>query len=242
MENTSPARLIPLAGALVLILVSLALFLMSASVDGRITHAVESREHAYRLADVLRQSSDDLTRMARTYAVTGDERYRRYFQDILDIRNGAAPRPNDYHVVYWDLVTADGERPRDAGPPVSLDALMQEADFTPAEFELLAKSERESNGLVALENKAFAAVRDGDGETARALLHSDEYHQGKKRIMTPLAGFFKAIDARTATEIATLQAQRRRLSTFLLVTISLSGALAAVALVQPFLPRRRSPG
>ena len=60
--------------------------------------------------------------------------------------------------------------------------------------------------------------------------------------MGPIAGFFKAIDARTATEIAALQAQRRRLSTFLLVTIGLSVALAAVALVQPFFPHRRSPG
>ncbi len=242
MENTSPARLIPLAGALVLMLVSLALFLMSARVDGRITRAVENREHAYRLADVLRQSSDDLTRMARTYAVTGDEHYRRSFQDILDIRNGVAPRPNDYHVVYWDLVTADGQRPRDAGAPVSLDALMQEAGFTPAEFELLAESERESNDLVALENKAFADVRDDDRETARALLHSDEYHQGKKRIMTPIARFFEAIDARTVAEITDLQARRQRLSTFFLAAIGLSIVLAAVALIQPFFSRRRSPG
>ena len=55
----------------------------------------ESRRHdSFRLADQLRQSSDDLTRMARTYVVTGDSRYEEYFNRILAIRDGDAPRPD----------------------------------------------------------------------------------------------------------------------------------------------------
>ncbi|MFP6579361.1 MAG: methyl-accepting chemotaxis protein, partial [Myxococcota bacterium] len=49
--------------------------------------AVESaqtrRHQSYLLADELRQSSDDLTRFARTYVVTGNERYKRYFDEVL---------------------------------------------------------------------------------------------------------------------------------------------------------------
>ncbi|MGP1667012.1 MAG: hypothetical protein ACTS5I_14090, partial [Rhodanobacter sp.] len=37
-----------------------------------ISQAHEQRYHAYQLADEFRQSSDDLTRLARTYVVTGD--------------------------------------------------------------------------------------------------------------------------------------------------------------------------
>ena len=44
---------------------------------------------SYLLADELRQSSDDLTRLMRTYAVTGDEKYKDYFFAVLDIRNAA---------------------------------------------------------------------------------------------------------------------------------------------------------
>ncbi len=50
-------------------------------------HRFESRIYA----DHLRQTSDDLTRMARSYVVTGDEKFERYFNEILMIRNGALP-------------------------------------------------------------------------------------------------------------------------------------------------------
>ena len=65
------------------------------------------------LADELRQSSDDLTRMARLYAITGVLRYREHFEEILAIRNGEAPRPSQYNLVYWDLVGPNGR----TGPP-----------------------------------------------------------------------------------------------------------------------------
>lgn len=66
--------------------------------------------YSYQLADELRQSSDDLTRMARTYAVTGNEKYQKFFNRILTIRNGETPRPQDYNDIYWDLVTGDAEQ------------------------------------------------------------------------------------------------------------------------------------
>lgn len=34
---------------------------------------------SYLLADELRQSSDDLTRLMRTYAMTGDKKYKDFF-------------------------------------------------------------------------------------------------------------------------------------------------------------------
>ena len=60
------------------------------------TAASQSRYHSYLLADELRQSSDDLTRLARTYVVSGDAAYERQYMDILDIRNGKKPRPAHY--------------------------------------------------------------------------------------------------------------------------------------------------
>lgn len=55
------------------------------------------------LAGELRQSSDDLTRFARTYAATGNEGYKNRYQAVLDIREGNAERPQGYEHVYWDL-------------------------------------------------------------------------------------------------------------------------------------------
>ena len=51
----------------------------------------EARHLSYQLAEELRKSSDDLTRLARLYTQTGDPRFEGYFQDELDIRNGVIP-------------------------------------------------------------------------------------------------------------------------------------------------------
>ena len=58
---------------------------------------------SYAVADELRQSSDDLTRMVRTYVVTKDPRFEKMYWDILDIRNGKKARPMRYESIYWDL-------------------------------------------------------------------------------------------------------------------------------------------
>ena len=43
----------------------------------------EIRHTSYLRADELRQSSDDLTRLGRTYVVSGDERYEKMYMDVL---------------------------------------------------------------------------------------------------------------------------------------------------------------
>ena len=225
--------------SLLLIGVAAMLFWRSGQAEEAIEHSWMMRERADLLADELRQTSDDLTRMARTYAATGDERYRRYFQEILDIRNGNAPRPIDYHRVYWDLVTADGERPREAGEAVSLRALMQDAGVTEDELALLTGAEDESNLLTVLENRAFDAVRNGDTGAAQELLHSADYHQAKAQIMQPLLRFFEAVDARTAAQVADLVQRKRDLNRYMLATIVILLALTAVALVLALVAHRR---
>lgn len=104
--------------------------------------------------------------MVRTYAVTGDPRYAEYFQQMLDIRNGEAPRPVDSHGIHWDLVGAGGA-PEATSEPVALRALMERAGFTPEELALLHRSEDGSNRLVAPETEAMHALegrfRDDSG-------------------------------------------------------------------------------
>src|SRR5215468_525735 len=120
----------------VLILISGSLYVVSQAVETEadIAQAEVQRYHSYQLADELRQSSDDLARMARLYAVTGERRYRDYFGRILAIRDGKAPRPLDYGNIYWDFVVAWGKPPRRDGRAVSLEYLMREAHFTDDEL------------------------------------------------------------------------------------------------------------
>ena len=62
------------------------------------------------LATELIDSSEGLTAFARNFAATGDERYRRFYNQTLDMRNGLYAPPNESLSVYWQLVLA-GQRP-----------------------------------------------------------------------------------------------------------------------------------
>lgn len=161
-----------------------------------LTAAEENRYDSYLLADELRQSSDDLTSLARAYVVTGDGEYEEAYQRTLDVRNGKVPR-------------ADGRT-------AALQTLMKEAGFTEAEFEKLRESESNSNDLVTTESVAMNAVKglfdDGAGrytrkgppdpEMARRVLFDKRYATEKARIMAPIAQFEEMLNARTKAAVA----------------------------------------
>jgi methyl-accepting chemotaxis protein len=73
-----------------------------------LTQAQQARYVSASLADELRQSSDDLTRLARTYVMTGDPMWEQQYFEVLDIRNGKKPRPDGYEKIYWDWRGAPG--------------------------------------------------------------------------------------------------------------------------------------
>ena len=209
----------------VLILGGLGVMALHLHTLGALEAAEQRRYESFKLADELRQSSDDLTRMARTYVVTGDVRYEEYFNRILEIRNGEAPRPENYDGIFWDLVGVSGVEPAPDGEPVALEELMRRANFTDLEFAKLRQAQEESNALVALEVRAMAAVkglyadangnytREGppDAALARELMHGAEYHAAKSRIMAPIAEFTEMHEAhgRSAGDRASLSLIRR---------------------------------
>src|SRR5690606_9107187 len=98
---------------------------------------------------------DDLTRLARTYVVSGDERYEQQYQAILDIRNGTKPRPQNYERIYWDFVAAGETKLRPDGETIALEELMKQAGFTEAEFAKLQEAQANSDGLVKTETIAM---------------------------------------------------------------------------------------
>ncbi|MHC5002801.1 MAG: methyl-accepting chemotaxis protein [Planctomycetota bacterium] len=232
--------------ALLLAIVSTALLTARAQRDA--TDRERLRFESWKLADELRQSSDDLTRMARTYVETGDPVYERYFNDILAIRNGEQPRPDGYEGIYWDLVIAAGGRGSVSGPRVALEQRMRDLGFTEQEFGKLREAQSRSDGLVRMEEVAMNAVkglyadeddaftvrRAPDPEMARQLLHGREYHLAKARIMEPIREFFELLDARTSGEALAAQAAARRhaRTTLILTVVTTIVALGAFLLLQ----------
>ena len=183
----------------------------------------ERRYLSYLLADELRQSSDDLTRMARVYVVTGDPKFLEIYNAILDIRNGNKPRPIAYERIYWDFVADDGKAPRGSAETAALNDLMKKAGFTQDEFGLLDESQRNSNELVKLETLAMDTVAGKVSEEARGMMLPDEtpdafarrivhdgrYHAYKATIMRSIDTFLEKLDARTSSEVARMEARQQ---------------------------------
>lgn len=223
---------------LVLLSAALVTFGLVASTEERVVAAQLNQFQSNKLADQLRQSSDDLTRMARSYVETGDPIFEQYFFDILAIRDGTQPRPRDYDNIYWDFVIASGERLKSSEPPAALIDLMKQTGMSDDELAKLEEAKLNSDDLTSLEKAAFAAMKglfadelgiltvkgEPNPELARGLLYGVRYHEAKAKIMSPIRDFIKLVDERTRHELEAVQAQEviyRIIASFLIVAMIL---------------------
>jgi len=166
------------------------------------------RQAGFQVVAQLRQSSDDLTQMVWLYVITGNPRYKHYYQNILDIRNGKMARPEGYTYSYWDLVIAgDLAPPPENGKGIPLVDLMQQSGFTEDEVRHLLAAKNNSDTLTTIEFEAMTLVEAVSPETvdkraeARQLLFSDRYYQAKSKIMQPINNFYHLMDQRTLSTI-----------------------------------------
>lgn len=201
--------------AVVIFIVFLFSFFVYVDAERAIDKANNIRLHSFLLADELRQSSDDLTRMVRTYAVTGEVRYRQHFDEIFAIRNGTAPRPEDYHFIYWDLVDASNQRPRPFAEYEALLDRMRNIGFTETELSQLISAKQASDDLASIEQEAMQLVATGDPllrAQALKILHDEAYHQAKAGIMRPIDQLYSMMSIRTnaAVKMAERQAWQLR--------------------------------
>ncbi|MFQ1728071.1 methyl-accepting chemotaxis protein [Aeromonas veronii] len=203
MEQNKPAfQLNLLLSVITLILLSLVFFAYSWA-GKQLEESYRQQYVSYLLADELRQSSDDLTRLGRTYVITKDPAYEQQYMRILAIRNGEQPRPDGYNRIYWDFVAANGQNPRpDSNVRRGLIDLMKDAGFTDGELAKLNEAKNNSDALVNTEVAAFKLVQQTDGDLvanqqkAIAMMHDKAYHQNKGRIMSPIDDFYVMMEQR----------------------------------------------
>lgn len=179
------------------------------------------RFHSYLLAMELFQSSEDMSRMARKYAATGNADFERYYYQILDMRNGVIPHPKEFNAAYW-MLSGEGLGPAvEMAPPESLQDRMRREGITEEEISLLREAQAHSDHLGLKEKKAFAAVKglfdDGRGgftkkgapdqALAMSLLFSREYSVEKAAIMAPIQEFMTRLDGRTEAELRSCESR-----------------------------------
>ena len=172
--------------------------------EKKVERANEQRLTSFMLANQLHQSSDDLTRMARAFVVTGNPRYKKYYQDILDIRDGKKPRPRGYLYGYWDMVLANAQPPSpENGQAVALLDLMRQSGFPDDELGKLTKAKANSDGLATVELAAMKLVESAGPDTqvkrerARLMLHNEHYYQAKAKIIGPINDAYLLMEKRT---------------------------------------------
>lgn len=200
--------------------------------------------HGQALATELIDSSERLTGFARNFAATGNERYRRYYKQTLDMRNGLYAPPNESLSVYWQLVLA-GQRPEPTATndqDQSLEKRMIASGLSLEEFALLKDAQGRSDTLAKLEEMAMNDLMGRSSSSAAAesslagraaaiaLLYSPEYYDAKASIMEPVALFIQSLNARLSGELDIANDRAAKLSVALILTcillFVLMGALA----------------
>lgn len=227
MKRRSPTvraqlvRLLMVLGLLLLLLVVVTTLQLRGS--SYQTSEENRRVVSLSLADSMRQSSNDLTRMVQLYVSTGEAMYREYYNDILAIRAGTAPRPVNYTNSFWDEVLANGSMAGVTyGPPQSLVDQMRAADFAPDEFDALNASLRASNQLAQVELNVMSIVAPRIAQGVNGTYQADvapqysrlvdpAYLAQKGVIMRAIEHFNDLVNARTLADVNRAAAANRRL-------------------------------
>ena len=222
-----------LRAAIALTLTLIAVFSGYVYSEKQLDAAHEHRYNAHLLAEELRQSSDDLTRMVRSYVLTAHPVYRQTYLDILDIRDGKKTGPSGDRRVGWNLTT---RLPAPAAPARAGMALLdrvQQLGLTETELAKLTQFKVNSDALTRLEFAAMTLVETGVADDlparrlqASAMLQDEVYHQAKSDIMQPLAEFYTLLTQRTKQQVDDAM-QRAR---YLRVLFVLLGMALLVAL------------
>ncbi|PIE02601.1 MAG: hypothetical protein CSA81_06345 [Acidobacteria bacterium] len=187
------------------------LILLLLDAQNKLQSEQKIRYKSYLAANEFLNSSCELTRLARTYVVTGQSKYETRYNDVIAVRNGQKPRPD--------------------GRTISLRQIMKNLGFTAEEFSMLDEAIAKSDGLVATEKKAMNAVKglfdDGSGnytksgspntELARELMFNQQYHMYIQDIMQPVNRFFSRLDQRTRT---TCDLLKKKVDTYIKVFVA----------------------
>lgn len=167
-----------------------------------LAQAYKYRYNMSKIINRLRQSSDDLTHFARTYATTADEKFKQRYFDTLAIRNGNLARPQGYDGIYWDLDKTLRESRHPQKEKIALKDIIKKLPFSKIEIAKLKESEDNSNDLVNLEEKAFKDLKENRQQEAVMILFSPEYYKAKQEIMLPLDDLITILDNRTKMMIS----------------------------------------
>lgn len=197
------------------------------------------------LAYEVSRTSDNATKMLGLYVITGEQKYRDFYNEILAIRNGTAPRPIKFSQLYWDLVTEPDKRPKTSyGPPESLRSMVLKHDFSIEELAILNNAQGKIHELLHLEQKALNAMdgkfEDASGnftlqgqpnpELAKRIIFGDEYLKVKTSVIQPVQQFYQHVVDRTQEDEDDFDRDISNIVTLAIILTILTTALMLLSL------------
>lgn len=166
--------------------------------------ASEKRVKSILIANELRQTSDDLTRMARGYVITKDSLQKQNYFEIIKIRNGELARPLATNSMYLDQLTFSGIKTFSKDDkPISLLQIAINEGINTEEFNILKEAKRLSDLLALKEKKAFEITKkEKDNKQAIELVFGNNYNAEKNAIIYAINDFHNSLNRRTNEELA----------------------------------------
>lgn len=162
-----------------------------------------------KIADELRQSSDDLSKFANKYVITSNIEYKNNYFKVLDIRNGKIKKPENYDGTYWNLLDPLRTQKHPLTKKISLKESINKLPYNKYELQKIKKAHKNSDDLVNIELEAFNAVnglfksnepaiKKGFGRHfAIKLMNSKNYYKAKEKIMLPIDELLTSLKSRT---------------------------------------------
>ncbi|HCI15089.1 MAG TPA: hybrid sensor histidine kinase/response regulator [Gallionellaceae bacterium] len=207
----------------------------------------EHRQRAMSLTDELRQETEQLTSLVRAYTSTGQTRYLTYYYDILAIRQGEKPQPENYvSGAYWDMAIAGEIQLRfpQNGEQRSLSDRMKSLGFSREEFDALGKVAAATEAMKQTEQIAFAATQGlydpltqdfvSDGKPhldfASQQVHSQEYNLLKSNLAKSVIELVSMVDKRTNAALNRAAQELQRWIFLTLGSVALTFAMVLAAL------------
>ena len=177
-------------------------FWLYVQAEQAIDKTADQRLNAILAAGKMRHTTESLTKMVRTYILTGNAQYKEWYNELDDVRQGKVIEPANSYI--WDLRVYGERRPLDA--PISelsmekyLLSVAKEDEYGRFLHEawenLPALSAIERNAIALYETRGIDAAENK--KEAYGLLFGAEYNEAKLKVMRPLLAFQSAATTRS---------------------------------------------
>ena len=180
------------------------LTLMHNNISTELYEAEQNRSVSLKLADTLRNSSDELTQQLRAYLTSAAPsqllttgKLRAAQKDILQFEQIEVPS-----------ATVPKENSDEAEEVIRLASGGQ---ITPEEHFKLRESRKLAAAIEEIENKAISLLNAGNKQAAVQTLDSDAYRSAKAAFYAQITAFVDSVDRRSNQDVEKLNAKKEKL-------------------------------